>query len=681
LRGSLDAEIGDRWSQRRQLEAPIGAAAGGSPLDLDLRVDGPHVLVEGPARSGKSELLRTLVASFAAAHPPTAVSFLLVDHEGQGTFRECAGLPHTAAVVTYLDGSGARRMLTALQSELNQRELVLRETDARDLASVERVRPELAPPSLVVVFDEFGRLAAELPDLMDGVLDLARQGNRLGIHLVLATRQPSSVTRAIRESCGLVLSLRADGERESAAARAETPPGRAYARTGLESAAELQVAFTGGHTRLDAGPAEILVRELEFDGTPAPARVRTERAIRAGESDLVRIAQAAAALAARRGLPPSPAVLEELSEETGADRAIATSVPLDQLLAIPDIGALDVDALWAPRALPDRLRVPIGLTNLGQPMVMDLKEAAVGGSGPHGLVIGTSGSGKSEMLRTLVTALAVTHPPDVLAFVFIDFKGGAAFAGLSDLPHVAGMITNLQDDLSLIDRMQAAITGERNRRQERLRAAGNVDKLSEYQRKREAGEDLEPLPYLLLVVDEFGELLTARPDFINLFAMVGRVGRSLGMHLLFSSQQFEEGRLRGLEDNLGYRVALRTASPTASRTVLGVPDAFDLPREPGWGYLKFGSADIVRFRAALVSQPYGSPPPEAATDAPTMLDVAVAQVRERADPVHQIWLPPLAVGITLDGVLGEIGPTPERGLAAAAWAGTGQLRVPVGLVD
>src|SRR5207249_1847284 len=116
--------------------------------------------------------------------------------------------------------------------------------------------------------------------------------------------------------------------------------------------------------------------------------------------------------------------------------------------------------------------------------------------------------------------------------------------------------------------------------------------------------------------------------------------------------------------NIGYRIALRTASPMASRTVLGVPDAFELPKEPGWGYFKFGPTDMVRFRAALVSQPYAG---EATT-----LDVVVAQLRERGQPVHQIWLPPLGVGLPLDRVLGADAP----GAPPA-----GQLHVPVGLVD
>jgi S-DNA-T family DNA segregation ATPase FtsK/SpoIIIE len=124
--------------------------------------------------------------------------------------------------------------------------------------------------------------------------------------------------------------------------------------------------------------------------------------------------------------------------------------------------------------------VPVGVTVGGDPVVLDLKEAAEDGIGPHGLVVGATGSGKSELLRTVVAGLAATHPPGQVAFVLVDFKGGAAFADLAQLPQVAGLITNLQSDLSMVDRALAALQGELARRQRLLHLAGNQADLRAY---------------------------------------------------------------------------------------------------------------------------------------------------------------------------------------------------------
>ena len=235
------------------------------------------------------------------------------------------------------------------------------------------------------------------------------------------------------------------------------------------------------------------------------------------------------------------------------------------------------------RPARDRLRVPIGVGEGGATVHLDIKESAQQGMGPHGLVIGATGSGKSEFLRTLVLGLAMTHSPEQLNLVLVDFKGGATFAGMSEMPHVSAMITNLAQELTLVDRMQDALSGEMIRRQELLREAGNFASVRDYEKARAAGEDLDPLPSLFIVVDEFSEMLSAKPEFIDLFVAIGRLGRSLGLHLLLASQRLEEGRLRGLESHLSYRVGLRTFSAGESRSVLGVPDAYELPPIPGLG--------------------------------------------------------------------------------------------------
>ena len=251
------------------------------------------------------------------------------------------------------------------------------------------------------------------------------------------------------------------------------------------------------------------------------------------------------------------------------------------LLGLGDVRTFEPNAAWRMRPARDRLRVPIGLGESGALVHLDIKESAQQGMGPHGLVIGATGSGKSEFLRTLVLGLAMTHSPEQLNMVLVDFKGGATFAGMSEMPHVSAVITNLANELTLVDRMQDALSGEMVRRQELLREAGNFASIRDYEKARAAGEDLSPLPSLFIVVDEFSEMLSAKPEFIDLFVAIGRLGRSLGLHLLLASQRLEEGRLRGLESHLSYRVGLRTFSAQESRAVLGVPDAYELPAVPG----------------------------------------------------------------------------------------------------
>ncbi|CAM5531681.1 type VII secretion protein EccC [Streptomyces spiroverticillatus] len=305
--------------------------------------------------------------------------------------------------------------------------------------------------------------------------------------------------------------------------------------------------------------------------------------------------------------------LAPLRAPVGVDEGepLLAELEFTDLLELGDAGEVEVARTWRARPRADRLRVPIGVGEDGAPVLLDLKEAAQEGMGPHGLCVGATGSGKSELLRTLVLGLAVTHSSETLNFVLADFKGGATFAGMARLPHVAAVITNLADDLSLVDRMGDSIRGELNRRQELLRDTGNFANVHDYERARAAGVRtggvaLAPIPSLVLVIDEFSELLTAMPDFIEMFVQIGRIGRSLGVHLLLASQRLEEGRLRGLETYLSYRVGLRTFSAAESRAALGVPDAYQLPNVPGSGYLKHGTDELVRFKAAYVSGPYRS---------------------------------------------------------------------------
>ncbi|MEU1387767.1 MULTISPECIES: type VII secretion protein EccCa [unclassified Nonomuraea] len=411
----------------------------------------------------------------------------------------------------------------------------------------------------------------------------------------------------------------------------------------------------------------------------------------------------------------SPLRASSASGGDGEDM-LSVNTTLTDLLGISDPRALDPAVTWRSRAGRNRLRVPIGLGADGRMVELDIKESAQGGMGPHGLLIGATGSGKSELLRTLVLGLAVTHSSEILNFVLVDFKGGATFLGLDSLPHVSAVITNLEDELPLVDRMHDALHGEMVRRQELLRATGNHASLRDYERAREQGANLLPLPTLFVVLDEFSELLSTKPEFIDLFVMIGRLGRSLGVHLLLASQRLDEGRLRGLDTHLSYRIGLRTFSVMESRAVLGVADAYELPPAPGNGYLKFETTGMTRFKAAYVSaayqpdprhvadngQPaarevieYGhahaplppveTPPAEAEAEESgprsSLLDIVVGRLVGRGPAAHRIWLPPLAEPSTLAHLLPALSVTPELGLSTPGWDGRGRLHAVIGIID
>ncbi|MCH1865807.1 type VII secretion protein EccCa [Nocardioides sp. CFH 31398] len=472
-------------------------------------------------------------------------------------------------------------------------------------------------------------------------------------------------------------------------------------------------------------PDDVAVRITQRPGRPALVeeyeRRDAEPRTREAAPDVLGPGAAETLARALAGLRLSP---DSLENDAG-QQSMATT----ELLGLGrDLASIDLDAAWAPRPRTSFLRVPIGTDDVGQPVMLDLKESAQFGMGPHGLCVGATGSGKSELLRTLVLGLLASHGPDDVSMVLVDYKGGATFAPFADAPQVSGVITNLNDDANLVERVYTSLAGEVQRRQQVLKDAGNLADVTTYRRERaeaaRRGQTMEPLPHLLVIIDEFGELITAKPEFIELFLSIGRIGRSIGVHLLLSSQRIEGGKLRGLDTYLSYRLGLRTLSEAESRTVLDTTDAFSLPPLPGYGFLKVDTTTYTRFRAGYVSGPLPDPEEEVrstadeaaeilplpryasdhhatgdadpggstptthddGTDAddaddeasgPTVLGVVTAQMATRPRPARSIWLPPLPDVVTLDQAV-----EPPQALGdGLRIRRSGPLRVPMGLLD
>lgn len=302
--------------------ARVGRLAGDDWV-IDLAADGPHVLVGGTTGSGKSEFLRTLVASLATSCSPADLTFVLVDYKGGSAFGECAELPHTVGLVTNLDDGLARRALVSLTAEIERREALLASSGARDFDDHRRRAGGLA--RLVIVIDEFRLLADELPDFVDGVVSLAAVGRSLGVHLVLATQRPAgAITADIQANVNLRIAMRMRDTADStdviaapdAASLPPSRPGRGYARGGDGALVAFQAARVGADrseqaatvARLDAHGTvlHVVTARSAGSGTASDALLRTESPTPGGADQLGRLASLVAAAREgwqRTGLP------------------------------------------------------------------------------------------------------------------------------------------------------------------------------------------------------------------------------------------------------------------------------------------------------------------------------------------------------------------------------------------
>ncbi|SON59762.1 ESX-5 secretion system protein EccC5 [Mycobacterium simulans] len=280
-------------------------------------------------------------------------------------------------------------------------------------------------------------------------------------------------------------------------------------------------------------------------------------------------------------------------------------------LGITDPRELDVDRLWAEsrgRGDPKWAMVPVGVKQGGELQYVILRAKDFGGYGFHSVVIGTSGSGKSEYFLSLCSGIALTHSPETFIVIFVDMKFESAAQDLQGFPHVAGSLSNLgKDDRHLAERMRKAINGEIARRYRLFKDAGARD-ANEYEEMRLAGRDLEPVPILLVIIDEYLELFIHHPEWIDLVIHIGQEGRGCNVFFTLGGQRLDLSSLSKVKSNIAFRVALRAETAEDSRDVIGSDSALHLPsKENGYALLKVGPRDLEQFRCFYVSAPFVVP--------------------------------------------------------------------------
>jgi DNA segregation ATPase FtsK/SpoIIIE, S-DNA-T family len=616
--------VAQAWSAPRPygLSFPVGLAADG-PLHLDLVEQGPHTLIGGTSGAGKSELLQTLVLGLAANYPPTRLNFLFVDYKGGASSAEFRELPHTVGYVTNLDGAMSMRALTSLRAEL-QRRMGILEGRAKDLVEMLQVAPEEAPPSLVIVVDEFAALVKEVPDFVAGIVDIAQRGRSLGIHLVLATQRPTGVVNdAILANTNLRISLRVLDPTDSNniigtrdAADIPVPlRGRAYARTGPQSLVAFQCAWSGAPLTAEQQVRAVSVRRFGFGEFRPP--VMTGMATGEVQAVGALVGQAGPAAAAE---PPTH--LEVLVRACASAGRLLALPPVrrpwvEPLAPVVGLGAV-LDRIPPGSLTDDPGRVAVlGLVDDPENQAQHVATVDLEASGGL-LAFGTGGSGKTTLLRTVAAGLASQGSPDEVQLCGLDFASRALDA-VADLPHCSDIVPG--DDPERVTRLLTVLGREVEARRTLL-SEERVETLGALRARR--GEPV--LPRIVLLLDSYHGFHGAfdRSDgyqwLTALQQLVSR-GRQVGIHSVITTER-RLGVPSALLAAVSARLALRMATPE-DLTALGVPlrvaKGAELPN--GRGFLG-GTAEV---QVACVSDdPSGAAQSQALSDAGAKMTAAEA---------------------------------------------------------
>ena len=546
----------DRWQEsgsmvdrtpglprRRRKESGLRALIGRSATEqcfLDLRAHGPHALVGGTTGAGKSELLQSWIMGMATAYSPDRVTFLLVDYKGGSAFGQCRELPHTVGMVTDLSIALARRALTSLSAELKYREHVLSRKKAKDLIELERSGDPDAPPSLIIVVDEFAALVQELPEFVDGMVNVAQRGRSLGLHLILATQRPTGVVKGnLRANTNLRVALRMADEGDStdvlgtAAAASFDPaiPGRAMAKLGPGRQVSFQAAYVGGITSDTPPPPVILVDELTFGVPRTWEEAEPAVEVAAGDAELtdiqrlVRTVRAAADL----GAVPAPRLpwLQELA-------------PVYNLRHL-HTPRLDSELVFGVADDPENQR---------QPTVAFRPD-----EDGNLAVYGTGNAGKSTLLRSLAIASSFTVRGGPCQVYAVDF-GSKGLQMLESLPHVGSIIAGT--DTERVGRLFTMLRQMMDDRATRYSAAG-AGTITSYRAVTGAQDE----PRIFLMIDGMSAFRTAYEGtehgrLFEEFIRIASDGRPVGVHVVLSADR--AGALPvALSSQIQRRVVLRMA--------------------------------------------------------------------------------------------------------------------------
>ncbi|MBN1564301.1 MAG: hypothetical protein JXA10_10715, partial [Anaerolineae bacterium] len=603
-------------------------------LMVDLPTD-RHVIIFGASGWGKTLFLQTVMVGLAANHSPRDLHLYILDFGGR-RLTLFQNLPHVGAHIPVDEADRVERLLIILSNFLEERKTaILSNSSYNNLVQYnQHVEQEKRFPAIVVALDNFVEFRENFEEQIPRLITLLREGPDLGIHFVVTAGLPNEINSKVYNLFPkkLALTLADAGEYSTVVGRgAPILPevvGRGVIRVNRELSRvplEFQVALPVG---LPLSEREDIRRQLD---TQQHASVITQ------EKYLARLETRSVELLTdlfARMNAESDRLEIDLSEK--ANRVIIPdAISLLALLEVEDIDEIDVLGDWEhSRGHPEWPRVKIGEGAQGPTeIIFDAKY-----SGVHGVIAGTTGSGKSELLLTVIAGLALKYDPSAVNFLLVDYKGGTAFDKFRELPHCIELVTNL--DARAVERVFASIRAELDRRGQII-ANFKVDHIVQYNRLRLAGrlrgdstQTIEPLPHLFIIVDEFAEMIQDYPEYKAQLESITRLGRALGVSLILAAQR-PQGKISDqMRSNMKFRICLRVESPEDSREMLRRVDAAHLPNDkPGRAYYQVGNTPPDLIQVAQAGADY-SPRSERMVD--FIVDLAKqAQALDRPDEMTE----------------------------------------------
>ncbi|MET8132032.1 FtsK/SpoIIIE domain-containing protein [Streptomyces sp. NPDC005251] len=597
--------------------------------------------IAGPGDSAQA-LGRWAVAQTAVLHSPLDVQFyVLTENSGQDSWDWVRWLPHSRPVgaqdANVLIGTDAETVGARI-GELTQL------LDARQKAAKQNGnKASFSDPDIIVVWDGSRRLRS-----MPGVVRLLREGPAMSMYAICLDAEE----RFLPGECQAIVIAEPRPEEHATA----------------QQAAKAAPASPGGFPSFHAWHA------TEADDSSTGTQKALELRLRVQQTGIARVRDVrpdlvSAAWCSR--LARALSALRDISGETEDSALPGASRLLDVLQLEPPTG----DAISARWRMGGQSTTAVIGESYDGPFGIDMRR-----DGPHGLIAGTTGSGKSELLQTIVASLAVANTPENMTFVLVDYKGGSAFKDCVKLPHTVGMVTDL--DAHLVERALESLGAELKRR-EHILAAADAKDIEDYQDLVRRDPSHASVPRLLIVIDEFASMVRDLPDFVTGLVNIAQRGRSLGIHLLLATQRPSGVVSPEIRANTNLRIALRVTDGGESSDVIDSPEAGHISKNtPGRAYVRLGHASLVPFqsgrvggrrpgaadptalapwagplgwadlgRAALVKPKAEQREEEEITD----LKVLVDAVREAnhalgLPPQHSPWLPALSETLLLDEV-------------------------------